>query len=145
MANRAVPAILALAATVTLSGCGTIGNLAGNDDSMGRLSPEARVYGGVAADMGAFKEFLRPRSYLPWLYPVLASFALLDLPLSAVGDTLTLPLAVYAEWKRYSAEASRFTPPADGPPGGHGSRQAQFVVEPDRSYHGSPIRRNADQ
>ena len=122
MAKAASGAVLALAATFALSGCGTIGNLAGNEsvasymlDPINRLSPEARIYGGVAGDVSVWELMpgTRPGSYLWPLGAVLASFTMLDLPLSAVGDTLTLPLTAYAEWKRLNADAK---PPSDSPP-----------------------------
>ena len=117
MANRAGEAILALAAALTLGGCGTIGNLAGKDDTIYPLSPEARVYGGVGADVNLFNMGRQPPGVIyPWLRPVFVSFALLDLPLSAVGDTLTLPLTAYATWKRLTAEATRHTPSSEHPP-----------------------------
>src|SRR5262249_17812236 len=113
MAKAAIWALLALAATVALSGCGTATNLGLHD--MGHvqcdhLSPDARVYGGVLEDLEMLLAATDHRwSRLgPWLEAVAVASLLIDMPFSAVGDTVTLPLTAYAVWqKRTVAEGSR--------------------------------------
>jgi uncharacterized protein YceK len=67
-------------------GCGTVLNFF-NGESAG----PKRVYGGVQMDCQMAAEQLKERSSLFLL-------ALVDLPLSACGDTLTLPLVLAARW-----------------------------------------------
>jgi uncharacterized protein YceK len=86
-----------------LSGCGTVSNLAGPD-------AKARVYGGVRQDCAAFygmevnaaalrspncDTFDGNKNNDIVLRSPFAVFAALDLPLSVVGDTLTLPYTLF--------------------------------------------------
>jgi uncharacterized protein YceK len=96
MTRPGVGAILAIA-LVGLSGCGTVWNL--QEQELLTLGPPEhpkQIYGGVKADahlsycvVDAFTEEnpMLPRSMIF----ALGLGALLDLPLSAVGDTATLP------------------------------------------------------
>lgn len=77
-----------------LAGCGTITNFI----PLGHYSPPRRVYGGVRQDA----ENLGSGTLEWWLYPC----QIIDLPLSAVGDTLTLPILLLTP-------ASERRPPPD--------------------------------
>jgi uncharacterized protein YceK len=86
--------LLALA----LTGCGTVGNL--------REPRDAQVYGGVGIAIDDFRTSHEGRTVLPWLvWPLRA----LDVPLSAIGDTVTLPVAVFAELNRLSDSEPRLS------------------------------------
>ena len=96
MARKLLCAMVVAAILASQSGCGTVANL----NATGRSRP--RPYGGVAADLAVCRESLEPTRIHGW-FPgfflvdrtvavVTCGFFLLDLPLSAVGDTLTLPL-----------------------------------------------------
>ena len=93
MANAYVLAILCCSVMV-LSGCGTVTNLKGNDPYATTGIP----YGGVQYDLDQAVGFL---TYSPcshdtclglMLVPCAAVFFVVDIPLSAIGDTITLPL-----------------------------------------------------
>jgi uncharacterized protein YceK len=76
------------AATVAipcLSGCGTASNFYGR-------APDARVYGGVRQDWASLQMVARDETAMSWPYAPLVA---VDLPLSAVGDTLTLPYTLF--------------------------------------------------
>lgn len=77
--------LAACTATLLLSGCGTITNLRNAQKPPGE-PPRCRAFGGVREDVGTLTEAAEPRAVL----------VLFDLPLSLVGDTLTLPWAVKA-------------------------------------------------
>ncbi len=92
--------ILLLLGVLSLAGCGTLGNLSGRD----------KVYGGTQLDGGAVVEACTEVAHhgeSPALtYPqasVMFVYSCLDLPLSIMGDTLTLPVTVpvscYRWWK----------------------------------------------
>ena len=91
------------------SGCGTVLNFF-NGESGG---PE-HVYGGVRMDCQVAAEQLKDH---PGLRPAqgipLALCALLDLPLSLLGDTLTLPLVLSD--RLHELTADRPPAPAAGP------------------------------
>jgi hypothetical protein len=76
-----------------LTGCGTVGNF------QGKLA-DARPYGGVELAVVDVRQSMEGTVVLPWLtWPIIAS----NVPLSAIGDTLTLPITgSVAAW-----EASR--------------------------------------
>jgi uncharacterized protein YceK len=92
MCRRALTCLAAVAAA-GLSGCGTSLNLDG----------DSRVYGGVVQDFQIAKERLAqaanpswpgtPGSSPAWNITV-SALALVDLPLSLLGDTLTLPFTI---------------------------------------------------
>jgi uncharacterized protein YceK len=95
--------LLALA----LTGCGTTWNLHMPEDLTASGPPRMGVYGGVANSVAAAKtcaarDGLRSKA--------LAALAALDVPLSAIGDTLTLPITMtVTAWRMY--EESRPEPP----------------------------------
>lgn len=79
--------------SVCTCGCGTYRNL----KSTSRANMTA--YGGVRADIEALNS---PPSELTM---IVKPFAVIDLPLSLVGDTLTLPLTIHktAETKNFES------------------------------------------
>jgi uncharacterized protein YceK len=91
------------AAVVSLSGCGTMSNAL--------LTPEeggGKIYGGVRMDVEAGPKYIqegftpdneipRPASQAPCSLALGTYLMLVDLPLSVVGDTLTLPWIIAAE------------------------------------------------
>jgi uncharacterized protein YceK len=87
-------ACLVALTALTLSGCGTVVNLTSSKEPVHTMMTLQRApYGGVAVDAQAAAGFLRtpePASAALGLY-----FLCVDLPLSLVGDTLTLPLVFY--------------------------------------------------
>jgi uncharacterized protein YceK len=89
MSNKTGPiwgVCLAAATALAISGCGTLSNIK-DEEGMS-------YYGGVSTDLEkAADTDKRPANTA--VYAVLQIAALADIPLSAVGDTLTLPW-VYA-------------------------------------------------
>jgi uncharacterized protein YceK len=87
------------------SGCGTVLNFF-NGESAG----EKRVYGGVRIDCEVAAEQLKDHRVDG---PPLVLWALFDLPLSAFGDTLTLPLVLAARWHELTDDQP--SPPGPAP------------------------------
>jgi uncharacterized protein YceK len=85
----AVCVIVALA--LSLTGCGTVDNLCLPNPESGKIP--LHVYGGVEADMDFLTEE-HPRSET--VKAVFTPLTILDLPLSFVGDTVTLPVTLGA-------------------------------------------------
>ena len=107
MTGRRITALLAVCALV-VSGCGTVANLqTGKPD----------LYGGVQKDV-EFLETPRPQPQGIGISNLGALVLFVDLPLSVVADTLTIPLAIY-EWHRDEGHSD----PAD-PVGGRGEGAA---------------------
>jgi hypothetical protein len=102
MKRTGIGAILALAA-VSWSGCGTVANLAD-----GVVHPNAdwvdsgpKIYGGIEKDFDAFQN-----SNASMGTTKLAAMLLLaEIPLTLVGDTLTLPITIWVQEKRAAAVA----------------------------------------
>jgi uncharacterized protein YceK len=100
-------ALWAICAVCAVPGCGTVQNLR---DSAAD-PPAARVYGGVRYDIEGSTNDLTDmdggHGGLPGLLVerVLGTYLLLvDLPLSAVGDTLTLPITWAASKEQHEAK-----------------------------------------
>jgi uncharacterized protein YceK len=108
MARAAVAALWAGVVACALSGCGTVHNFCGDDADAG----PCRVFGGVRSDVTSGVRYLRNPTGDHGDYPaeVCADPAVqfyaraigwyllaVDLPLSAVGDTLTLPWALLSQ------------------------------------------------
>ncbi len=88
--------LTALVATACC-GCGTICNLASSDP---------QVYGGPEKDIEIWSERGMPRGQNVGAFAFLG-LCLADLPVSLVGDTLTLPLAIYLQQRRDASRDSR--------------------------------------
>jgi uncharacterized protein YceK len=125
-------ASLALAAALALGGCGTAANVF-------QLKPEeggGSIYGGVRADLASVRGYAEDLQDAPDVRDQIdgASEALfvaaVDLPLSAVADTLTLP---------WTWAAGLGMPPAPPPPAPAGDSQAwRRIWEPGPSAAASP-------
>ena len=79
-----------LAAAICFSGCGTFYNLVGDSGAL----PELRVYGGVRDNV---RELAQPNG--PFVL-LAKSASALDMPFTAVGDTVTLPVTLSHYAKR---------------------------------------------
>lgn len=96
------------------SGCGTIDNIVGAGtppaDPAVKIDPANVVYGGVKQDAEYAWEQLHPYALAASfsgapggpVMPILGLCALIDLPLSAIGDTVTLPVTIPATYERRS-------------------------------------------
>jgi uncharacterized protein YceK len=90
------------------SGCGTSANMRTEPDiEFGFVNkiPAQSVYGGVRQDGAIITEavsllFVKHGAVD---LPLLPALAVVDWPLSAVGDTLTLPITIYAAYTRCQA------------------------------------------
>src|SRR4051794_14950700 len=122
--TRAAVLLAVALSVVWMSGCGTLMNL---PDLSGMevldMTPDQRVYGGVLrdAEFGAesLKNTVSAEGKGGRLDSLVASAYLLlvDLPLSAVGDTLTLPITLRASQKRSERmnDLTEEKPALDGP------------------------------
>ena len=100
-----VSLLLALLASI---GCGTLYNLDFNTCCCGGRPDSHRIYGGVETDLAypvcTFREMRASNQPLviQVTYVSIASIlGLVDLPLSMVADTVTLPLTIAAQIERY--------------------------------------------
>jgi uncharacterized protein YceK len=103
MVSRATFVILALATALGLAGCGTLCNLPKESGvTVWDETPHDRIYGGVLRDVASGTRCLHETVAADCkdgrLDNLVAGsyWLLVDLPLSAVGDTLTLPLTIPA-------------------------------------------------
>ena len=90
--------LVVLIATFSSAGCGTIMNVYGPPTSTGY--PPLKIYGGVQSAAASGKEcFVRSEPIARKIVSVPQGVYYwgLDLPASAVGDTLTLPQTITAE------------------------------------------------
>jgi uncharacterized protein YceK len=88
--------------SLTLTGCGTVGNLSGPENLMTPGPPQLEVYGGVANDVRWIKNLNETGGINTRL---MAAALVLDVPLSAVADTITLPVTMWATVDRaYTSE-----------------------------------------
>jgi uncharacterized protein YceK len=96
-----------LAIVVSQAGCGTVVNLAwgvDSEDPAARPSVDTQVYGGVRNDLHGVGEAVRGEDGF-WISLITFPFyAFIDLPVSLVADTLTLPYTIpYALSRRDEA------------------------------------------
>ncbi len=100
------PALL-ITIVLTATGCGTCSNLENN----------RQAYGGVQRDQVAISQFYQ-EGFGPKLAGedlrdisiLMGSLYLVDLPLSAVGDTLTLPITAWPRGEAVSQTIGQSTP-----------------------------------
>jgi len=108
---------LAVACAIWLSGCGTVIN----------VTKDREVFGGVRIDaecgVGDWDVWRHPSNYAQPVFPYVnllaaACWVGVDLPLSAVGDTLTLPITFLASvgQKEKGQGAEKATPPSSAAP-----------------------------
>jgi uncharacterized protein YceK len=119
MASKGSAAILVAGVVLGLAGCGTILNL---KDPPGSQVPRKRIYGGVQLDVAngtqAFEEVCTAEGHQKYQTAVprgvtlaLGAYLLaIDVPLSAIGDTLTLPITVCATLAGKDEPANSPTP-----------------------------------
>lgn len=89
-------------------GCGTAVNLAPMPTvertdqywSVG-VGPNRAVYGGVVVDLNVARKSIQTFPEHPRLAAVFLPASLIDLPFSAIGDTLTLPVMINASIMEY--------------------------------------------
>ncbi|MEX2285599.1 MAG: hypothetical protein WD648_00840 [Planctomycetaceae bacterium] len=122
-------AFVASASIASLNGCGTILNVkdryvppppAGQISikQAGHLPAEKLIYGGTLCDaMFGTGMLVHEYNNDPMAIPVGLYTLLVDLPMSALGDTLTLPFTIPAAYQRDSQEFQAPTqPPIDEKP-----------------------------
>jgi uncharacterized protein YceK len=95
MTSTRIGVVLAVVA-ILVSGCGTIANLE---------TGKPELYGGVQKDV-ALLETPRPQPQGIGIRNLGALVLFVDLPLSVVGDTLSIPIAIY-EWHRGTADTNQ--------------------------------------
>lgn len=90
--------MLAISALPLLAGCGTLANVDGRSYALiGPPDREIRPFGGVANDLRWIREHagrvVAPEysATIPVSLTVIGFFGLIDLPLSLIGDFVTLP------------------------------------------------------
>ncbi|HEX4613027.1 MAG TPA: YceK/YidQ family lipoprotein [Urbifossiella sp.] len=93
----------AMAVFPVLGGCGTLNNVT-------EQAPAVRAYGGVRRDWEVLKMVQEDDSRIMWAF---VPSLVVDLPLSLVGDTLTLPYVLVRQAISVVAGSER---PADKPP-----------------------------
>ena len=82
-----------------LTGCGTVANL--------HSSGDREMYGGVRQAVGDIRRGPDVTVAAPWVaWPMMVA----NVPLSAVGDTVTLPVTAYEKWKRISSGEPNLSP-----------------------------------
>jgi uncharacterized protein YceK len=95
--------VVAALALCVLSGCGTLVNLAAAKEERASCGEPPQVYGGVCMSAAVGAGIIAEAPNDPKGGPVVgvldcvfgACYLLIDLPLSAAGDTLTLPYTLY--------------------------------------------------
>ena len=115
--------LLVLLAAPLLTGCGTMSNMQGKSFALiGPRDRESRAFGGVANDVRWVGEqaerVVSPDD--PWSIPtnltLACYFGLVDLPLSLVGDIVTLPKVVWGRGKPQRPAARNAEPGAAADP-----------------------------
>ena len=103
---------------VYLSGCGTAANLSGGAQGW----RNAQIYGGVLTDVKSTQEWVTSNwtNFADWQQDVGVMVGVglisLDVPFSAIGDTLTLPITIPAVMLRGSGPAANGGRENAGPP-----------------------------
>jgi len=90
--KQTVLVVLAFMLTTAASGCGTMFNLAGEEPWMIGLPRERQTapFGGIDNDVRWLSRGAPPNEWRPWCIAAGAA----DMPLSLVGDILTLPYTI---------------------------------------------------
>jgi uncharacterized protein YceK len=99
MRKSARGSLLMLATFTVLPGCGTVANLRSSEDTAAPM----KIYGGVVADVESSKNLLTDEtgghgglSGRALELAIAPYLLLIDLPLSAIADSLTLPIVINA-------------------------------------------------
>jgi uncharacterized protein YceK len=105
-------AALAVGALSAFGGCGTLMNTSPEPPGMARPNdgPTQRIYGGVRHDAVMGSTLLVQGGKMPPLMFVGAYILAIDMPLSFVGDTVTLPWMVAATVERWRGPRTESTP-----------------------------------
>ena len=90
--------LLVVALLVSSSACGTIGNFSSAETQPNGHPLPPRAFGGVTDDL---QEIVRPAPVPDFnkLRPIIRACIVLDICLSAVGDTVTLPFVIFRSWE----------------------------------------------
>jgi uncharacterized protein YceK len=129
--RRASRAALGLA-VLYLSGCGTAANLSGGIQGW----RDAQIYGGVLRDVKSAEDFVSSNwtKESDWQQDVgtIVGVGLIgiDVPLSAIGDTLTLPFTIPAVIMRGSGPAQNVSSKNVAPPAANGPAPAAAPEAP---------------
>ena len=85
-----------------MSGCGTVANLRPPSESIAG-DPVKLVYGGVRSNVEVIRSNLNPPRLpdLGMMAGVAVAWCFMDLPLTAVGDTLTLPYTLAYDYQLF--------------------------------------------
>ncbi len=100
MARNGIVRCVAAVVLSVLSGCGTVRNIdtfSGSIDADPRYRPVPSVYGGVKMDAAAEARIAKRVGEQPMLEIIGMGLLAADLPISVIGDTLTLPYVLYAQ------------------------------------------------
>jgi uncharacterized protein YceK len=151
---RRVAAWLVVVLTPAAVGCGTFINLIPEHHKYGRPGPRPlKVYGGVQTDFDFGTETMakafqgeQPRSLGPvakvlgagYIAGMGAWFLVVDLPLSAVADTLTLPVTIPAAMKNDQADAQTGNRTESGHTAALGSSASAFLIGDTPKMDGHP-------
>src|SRR5260370_727692 len=110
MKRRGITLLLLMVALSAATGCGTMMNLDTSSAAFGMI-PTQRVYGGIQSDVELADRNFQMASEGGGegvARGVVGAYLLLvDLPLSLVGDTLTLPVTIPAAARHEEAERNR--------------------------------------
>lgn len=90
MGREAFKAVVIMALVISLAGCGTVLNLMPESHALPKGSGEKGIYGGVVFDVDTVSAAEWPWEKLVGIFMLL----FIDLPLSVVLDTATLPITI---------------------------------------------------
>jgi uncharacterized protein YceK len=118
MAWRISLGMLAVWAVAALGGCGTLMNTSPEPPGMARPTdgPTQRIYGGVRHDALVGGSLLVEGGKMPPLMFVGLYMLAVDMPLSFIGDTVTLPWMVAATVERCRGPRPDSTPAKNSRP-----------------------------
>ena len=90
--------LLVVALLVSSSACGTIGKFSSSETQPNGRPLPPRAFGGVADD---FQGIVQPAPVPDYygLNPIIRACLVIDICLSAVGDTVTLPFVIFRSWE----------------------------------------------
>ena len=120
MATRAVAAGVAALLVSALCGCGTVLNLQGESQVYGGARNDARAGAGCLAQGLGLTRAEEHDKFSPQVNLAIGACALVDLPFSALADTLTLPVTIAAAFRCPGDVSTKSAPPTtpapDSPP-----------------------------
>jgi uncharacterized protein YceK len=112
MVGRATFVVGAALAAAT-AGCGTLDNIKrpAVAPPSNPNAPVCRVYGGVTGEFKVIASFPKESIATPLDYVIIPVLATIDLALTVVGDTVTLPYTIGVEVRRAVRPSSGTPPP----------------------------------